>query len=138
MNTGEDIICSVSYDPNENRPYVCRSPLKIAYTPSHKNPSYMTVALLQWVFPGLTDQKTFSISERDILFVEDASLKMVDYYYQTLEDFESVMNKKPTTKDSYESIFSDYDDTDFTEEDQQTLDEILEQLRNTRDKGKLH
>ena len=148
LNNGDDIICSVTRDDTSERPIICHSPLKIAYTPSMRNPTYMTVALIQWIFPGLTDNTTVSLAERDVLFAENASLKMVDYYYQTLDDFNEVMNKSKKEQlkemtdeeilDGWGDINPDGEMSLMSEEDQQSLDEILRELNLTKDKGKLH
>lgn len=135
LKTGDDIVADVIYDPSESRPYQMVEPLKVAYMKSTKNPGYMTVSLVQWVFPGLTDGITFPIAENDILFITDSSDKMTDYYVSTLNSFHDAMNAKIEMESGYDTE-SKPSPNDISEDDLDYLEAVFESLK--KDKGSLH
>ena len=132
LNTGEDIIASVNLTYDGTKTY--QNPLKIAYTSSSRNPMYMSVGLIQWVFPGITETNSYHIAERDILFETPPSSKMEIYYHETVNEFEERLGDgKAALKVFEESTGEELDEDDLDE-----LSDILDQMSQAKDKSKLH
>jgi hypothetical protein len=119
--TGEDIISeSTLIDDKE---YLLAHPLKVVYNNSTRNPGYVSVLLVKWVFGSITEKDEITIKERDVLFSVEVSDRMFDYYYSTLDSFKE--------KES-EILMEDVDDDDANV----TIEDMLDYLKT--DKGKLH
>jgi hypothetical protein len=119
--TGEDIISeSTLIDDKE---YVLTHPLKVVYNNSSRNPGYVSVLLVKWVFGSITEKDEITIRERDVLFSVEVSDRMFDYYYSTLDSFKEKEN---------EILMEDIDDDDANI----TIEDMLDYLKT--DKGKLH
>jgi hypothetical protein len=119
--TGEDIISeSTLIDDKE---YVLTHPLKVVYNNSSRNPGYVSVLLVKWVFGSITEKDEITIKERDVLFSVEVSDRMFDYYYSTLDSFKEKEN---------EILMEDVDDDDANI----TIEDMLDYLKT--DKGKLH
>lgn len=119
--TGEDIISEATLI--DDKEFVLLNPLKVVYNNSTKNPGYVSVLLIKWVFGSITEKEEISIKERDVLFSVDVSERMFDYYYSTLSSF--------NIKES-EIVMEDVsDDTADI-----SIEDILDYFK--QDKGKLH
>ena len=119
--TGEDIISeSTLVDDKE---YLLAHPLKVVYNNSTRNPGYVSVLLVKWVFGSITEKDEITIKERDVLFSVEVSDRMFDYYYSTLDSFKEKESK---------ILMEDVDDDDANV----TIEDMLDYLKT--DKGKLH
>jgi len=119
--TGEDIISESTHV--DDKEYVLAHPLKVVYNNSTRNPGYVSVLLVKWVFGSITEKDEITIKERDVLFSVEVSDRMFDYYYSTLDSFKE--------KES-EILMEDVDDDDANV----TIEDMLDYLKT--DKGKLH
>ena len=119
--TGEDIISEATLI--DDKEFVLLNPLKVVYNNSTKNPGYVSVLLIKWVFGSITEKEEISIKERDVLFSVDVSERMFDYYYSTLSSFD--------IKES-EIVMEDVSDDSADI----SIEDILDYFK--QDKGKLH
>lgn len=119
--TGEDIISEATLI--DDKEFLLLNPLKVVYNNSTKNPGYVSVLLIKWVFGSITEKEEISIKERDVLFSVDVSERMFDYYYSTLSSF--------NIKES-EIVMEDVSDDSADI----SIEDILDYFK--QDKGKLH
>lgn len=88
--TGEDVLAEVTYvEEEEYSYYVLSNPMKVVYLSGVK-PGILSVSLMQWVFGRICDKQDFTISPKDVIFVNDASSSMEEYYYNTVDYFEKM------------------------------------------------
>lgn len=125
LNSGEDIISEILN--KDDKTYVLINPLKIIYGINQKT-GYVSISLVQWIFPKITENLEFDISISNILIESNASISMTQYYYDTLSNYE---------KKYYQREEEDEDDEDedyeITDEDLEETKEMIESaLKNKR------
>lgn len=125
LNTGEDIVSEVQR--KDINTYSLINPLKIIYGVNQQT-GYVSISLVQWVFPKITEKLIFDISTSNIQIESNASISMVQYYYNTLRNYEKNSYKNDDDEDEEE----DYED-DLNEEDLEITKEMIESaLKNKR------
>jgi hypothetical protein len=87
MVTGEDVLAEVVYvETDYESYYVLHNPMKVVYL-SGARPGTLSISLMQWVFGRICDKQEFSISPKDVIFVNPASKSMEEYYWGTVDYF---------------------------------------------------
>ena len=87
LQNGDDVISEVIETEDENGvTYTLFHPLKVVYVPDESS-GYLTIAFMPWVFPRICEEQEFTIHTEDILFINDVSAKMNNYYWENLEQF---------------------------------------------------
>jgi hypothetical protein len=148
--TGEDIIADTIFD-NEagNSRYVISDPLKIVYLPATKE-THISLSLMQWMFTRISDNQTFEMNDRNVLFTTEPSDSLLEYYYKTVAYFYSLrdvqkqhiqMKENKMKNQLYEDIAMSDEEQELDEmmdsDEMQELREFLEQL-GKKDKDTLH
>lgn len=83
LTTGEDIIAECLGD--ETDPYRLSYPFKIVYTVSQEHGNALTVSLIEWVFPSITEDQVFTITKDEVLTRANPSKVLFDYYNTVVE-----------------------------------------------------
>ena len=104
LQNGDDVISEVVETEDENGvTYTLFHPLKIVYVPDETS-GYLTIAFMPWVFPRICEEQMFVIHTEDILFINDVSPKMNDYYWENLEQFTKKVEDYPKKKSNQEEL----------------------------------
>jgi hypothetical protein len=135
LSSGEDIIAKVEHNKTSKR-YKIIDPLKIVYATS-KNPGYISIAFMQWVFYKLCDAQNFDLKETDVLLAGNPSKDVMRYYSQTLSHFE---DNEQSAGVNFISNSEDVDDMGHIspEETLEMLESYLEKMKKTKDKRNLN
>lgn len=99
-------------------------PLKLIYAIGGST-GLLSVSLMSWIFPKLTDKVEIEIKERDILFITEPSEKFIQHYIETIESFKKI-EENNQNKD-----FESLEETDI-------MNRFEELLQPSLDKRKLH
>lgn len=101
LNTGEDIISEIqSIDDNTIRLIY---PMKIIYS-MNQALGLISVSLVQWVFPKISELENFDMNTSNILLSSIASVGITEYYYS--------ITKQTADKDE---MMTDEDEDELTE-----------------------
>lgn len=136
LNTGEDIIAQIVETKEKNDlSFLLINPLKVVYTIGN-NPMYLQISMMEWVFSRLCETQEFKVNSRDILTIAKPSDHMVTYYWDTLEAF--VKRKLKQTQDKLEDSISELAEIDEDEDESDSVDKIMNYLKDTGKNRKLH
>lgn len=114
LKSGEDIIAVVTNvigTPGGNL-ITIREPLRLLYMMANAGGT-ITVALIEWIFPRVSDVKEVTLNSSDILFIIPPTDSLIQYYneyiskpnesdvtnlIETIEDNQEIMEKITRTK----------------------------------------
>jgi hypothetical protein len=119
LNTGEDLVTELAYieDKGTGNYYIFFNPLKIVYTLGERA-GYLSVSLMQWMFPRIVDKQEFVIYPSDVLTIASPSTNMMTYYYASLERLNEVKFEYGGEEESEEELDEDeIKSEDITESD---------------------
>lgn len=152
LGTGEDIIAElVEFKATDEHYYVLNNPMKIVYT-AGLAPGMISVMLMNWIFPRISDSTEFVIYPQDIITMGNTTREMTQYYYEQLEKMTSlkisvgakeIMERlpqkgKPTLED-FEEEENDYTEEEYTEEEMEEVRRMLEDIKSNKgNKRTLH
>lgn len=132
--TGEDLVAEVNYfESDKDTYYVLYNPLKIVYMSGSK-PGVLSISLMQWVFWRICETQEFTIYPEDVLTVTTASDSMEEYYWSSVEHFSSSKEKLSKQTEFEEAML----DEEPPEDSSDMLESIMEMLKNSDPKRKLH
>ena len=147
--TGEDIIADTVIRHEEGQViYSVSDPLKVIYLPATKD-THISLSLMQWMFTRISDNQTFDLHERNVLFTTDPSDSLMEYYYKTVAYFYEIREQQAQKikmdekkmKDSLYEEFAMSDDEELNDlMDSDEMKEIMDYLSNLtkKDRGTLH
>jgi hypothetical protein len=119
LKTGDDIVSEVVEIEEDNKEYyLLIQPQKVVYIPSGKS-GYIQLAFMPWVFPKVCDHQEFTIDKNDVIIVSDASEKMNQYYWETV-------NEEPLSAEF------EKESSQEQEQDENRIQDILEQLLDSK------
>lgn len=111
--TGEDVLAEVTYvEEEEYAYYVLSNPMKVVYMSGVK-PGILSVTLMQWVFGRICENQDFTISPKDVIFVNNTSSSMEEYYWNTVDYFE----KMQVQLESQQKLDNEENADSFVDED---------------------
>ena len=118
LKNGDDVIAQVvEFSENDEAVvFALIHPLKVVYIPSTKGSAYLQVAFMPWVFTRICDNQEFMVHAEDVLTMNNASEKMIEYYWSNLDQL------SPTTREEEE-----VEDTEEVD-----LEEILQAIKESR------
>ena len=118
LKNGDDVISQVvEFSENDEAVvFALIHPLKVVYIPSTKGSAYLQVAFMPWVFTRICDNQEFMVHAEDVLTMNNASEKMIEYYWSNLDQL------SPTTREEEE-----VEDTEEVD-----LEEILQAIKESR------
>ena len=135
MNTGEDLVTELAFvkEGEVGSYYVFMNPLKIIYSVNQK-PGYLSVSLMQWVFPKICDKQEFVIYPSDVMTIAPPSDNMLAYYYTSLERLNEVkINYDEEDSELYED---EIPSEDISESDLDYVNRLIDEIKNN--KKRLH
>lgn len=137
LNTGEDLVTELAYieDKSVGNYYILFNPLKIIYTLGQK-PGYLSVSLMQWVFPKICDRQEFIVYASEILTISSTSAHMEAYYYASLERLNEVKLDYGESDDVEDFDEDEIKSEDIPESDLDYVNKLLEEMKNN--KKRLH
>jgi hypothetical protein len=129
MVTGEDIVAEVvSIETDTENYYILNNPMKVVYLSTTKSSS-LSISLTQWIFWRICDKQEFTIHPKDILVVNDVSIAMEDYYWSSMEHFESYKEELLNSDtDSSDEVLL----TEKLEDNDEIMKSVIEMLRDTK------
>jgi hypothetical protein len=127
LNTGEDIIGACLID-DDNSCISIENPMKV-YIKRMANANKTMLVMMPWLPLEIIDDDFATINYQDIITVLDPKESFIEYYTSMVEQFEARMRL------SDDSI--DQEDEDDEEMDDDTLQNMLESLKETK-RGRLH
>jgi hypothetical protein len=127
--TGEDIISDVTHvQSDDTNYYLLNNPLKVVYLTGSKA-GILSISLMQWVFWRICDEQVFTIYPEDVLTIAKPSDSMEGYYVKSIEHFKE-MKDTLNERTEFETTTDDDDD--------EVVKNIMDLLKNSDDKKKLH
>ena len=118
MNTGEDLVTELAFvkEGEVGSYYVFMNPLKIIYSVNHK-PGYLSVSVMQWIFPKICNKQEFVIYPNDVLTIAPPSDNMLTYYYASLERLNEMKFEYGSEESDYGELDDEIPSEDISEED---------------------
>lgn len=147
--TGEDIIAdTVIKSDAGTTTYSVSDPLKIVYLPATKD-THISLSLMQWMFVRISDNQTFDLHERNVLFTTEPSDSLLEYYYKTVAYFievresqkEKIRMEENKIKDELYEEFAMSDDEELSDlMDSDEMKNLMDYLNSLskKDRGTLH
>jgi hypothetical protein len=135
MSTGEDLISKITTDA-ESGYYSFIHPFKVVYSVRPDKGNALTVNLVEWVFPNLTDKQEFKIFHDDIITLADPSKVMVEYYHSIVEKLlkdERYHVVYPSSKPEPETK-----QEELSESELEMIEQMLEEVIQNKPKKRLH
>ena len=132
LNSGEDIVCETQTITEKTIKVI--KPLKIVYTLS-EHTGMLSVSLLQWVFPKISETESFDLDLHNIVVSSDASVDMTAYYYRSLDKIEKTISvskkyKQAMIEENYEDEFIDEDiGDDALDYVKEMMEEVIKKSR---------
>jgi hypothetical protein len=135
LNTGEDLVTEIAFikEGEAGNYYVFMNPLKIIYSLNQK-PGYLSVSLMQWIFPKICDKQEFVIYPNDVMTIAPPSDNMLTYYYASLERMNEVQFHYGEDDGEYDE--DEIPSEDISEEDLNYVNKLIDEIKNN--KKRLH
>jgi hypothetical protein len=127
LNTGEDIIAECLLD-DETNSVVVAGPMKVIISRVAEEGHTMLI-MLPWLPLEIIDDNLATINYNDIITMVDPKESFVEYYYNTLDKYNALIEKR-----DQEGGLNFSDDLDEEELDDETLEEMLEVIKERKDK----
>lgn len=129
LTTGDDVISEiVEIEESGILQYQLINPLKVLYLTGGKN-GYIQVAFAPWVFNRICKKQEFTLKENNVIMVSDVTESMIEYYFETIDQFDDAQKEKESVKFTEEEY-------EGAEEELEALKEMIEQLK--QNKGTFH
>lgn len=130
LNSGEDIVCEVQQVSDVT--LQIHNPLKVVYA-LNENTGMVSVSLIQWVFPKISEIEQFELDKHNIVISSVASIDMTHYYYKSLDK----IKKTTSVSKQYKSLVrDDYEEDEFEDIDDEALDYVKEMMEEVIKKNK--
>ncbi len=128
LNTGEDIIAECLLDEESNSVLV-DSPMKVIISRIASEGQTMLI-MLPWLPLEIIEENLATINFNDIITMVDPKDSFVEYYFNTLDKYNALIEKR-----EQEGGLNFSDDLDEEEElDDETMEEMLEIIKERKDK----
>lgn len=122
LTSGEDVMAEVTaFDHSNGRTYSLRNALRIMYVMG-KDGNSITVAMIEWIFPRVSDQEEIRIDATNILFEVLPTKAIQEYYWNYLDQSESRTIELEQMEDSLET--------------EQEIPYIMDMLEELKKKGR--
>lgn len=131
LNSGEDIICEIQKVSDET--FQIHNPLKVVYA-LNENTGMVSVSLIQWVFPKISEVEQFELDKHNIVISSLASIDMTQYYYKSLDKIKKTSNVSKQYRNL--SRDDDYEEDEFEDIDDEALDYVKEMMEEVIKKNK--
>jgi len=129
ISTGEDLVSEMKIVRSEHigDHYVLISPLKVIYALLEK-PGMVSLNLISWIFPKITERQEFIIYPKDIITMADPTAGVKKYYN------EMVMESKFSASIGGSSDFAAFDDDNEEDEEDEHIRQIMDELKSVKRK----
>lgn len=133
LSTGEDIIAECLDDDID--PYRLSYPFKIVYTVSQQHGNALTVSLIEWVFPSITEDQVFTVSKETVLTRATPSKILEEYYQSVVEKLKNNERYKVMYPNTQKRSNTPTDLDEISPEEMELIEQMikrsLEQSRET-------
>jgi len=102
LKTGEDVVAEITVSYNkktEKKQYSLTNPLRLIYMMGNNGTS-ITVGMIEWVFPRVSEMTSFTIREDDVLVVMIPTKSIQKYYFDYLNNSSSVEDEDSPKEES--------------------------------------
>jgi hypothetical protein len=127
LNTGEDIIAECLLDEESNSVLV-DSPMKVIISRIASEGQTMLI-MLPWLPLEIIEENLATINFNDIITMVEPKDSFVEYYFNTLDKYNALIEKR-----EQEGGLNFSDDLDEEELDDETMEEMLEIIKERKDK----
>jgi hypothetical protein len=127
LNTGEDIIAECLLDEESNSVLV-EGPMKVIISRIASEGHTMLI-MLPWLPLEIIEYNLATINFNDIITMVEPKDSFVEYYYNTLDKYNALIEKR-----EQEGGLNFSDDLDEEELDDETMEEMLEIIKERKDK----
>lgn len=131
LNTGEDIIATCIMDDN-NGSVTVGNPMRVIVRRLTDKGQSMLI-MMPWLPLELVEEDLATINYNDIITVVSPKASFVEYYYDTVQQYHSLVDKKEKEGDL---AFGTQDDLFEDDEDMVTEDLVQEMMDLLKDKKK--
>ena len=122
LSTGEDIITQCSMDETTFTVYY---PFKIVYTVSPAHNGALTISLLEWVFPNITEQQEFTLKKEEILTTAAPSEILHKYYNKVVDKLKNNERYSVVYPGHTERKTTSSDAENITEEELELIEKMI-------------
>lgn len=126
LNTGEDIIGSCLFDDDDNN-FLIDKPMKVIISRVTDHGKTMLI-MMPWLPLEIVDENMASLNYDDVITMLNPKAQFVEYYFNTVDRYESLVNDNNLEEVFLDEDFSDDED----QEEDNTMEEILEVIKEKK------
>jgi hypothetical protein len=121
LTTGDDIMAEVTvFEHTNGKTYSLRNALRIMYVMG-KDGNSITVAMIEWIFPRVSNQEEIRIDASNVLFEAIPTKAIQEYYWNYL--------------DQTEVRTTELDELDNSSDEDSNIPYVMEMLEELKKKG---